>query len=141
MKLNSAIYISMSRSLLQLERNLEQLLREHGLTKTQFAVMEALYHKGTLSQFELHKIILTTAGNLPVVVRNLKKEKLILEKVDKKDRRRKHLSLSKKGIEVMEEILPKHMARIDEAYAVWDSNEKRQLYKLLRKFGKENHGS
>lgn len=141
MKLNSAIYILLSRNLLQLERNLDQLLRESDLTKTQFAVMEALYHKGTLSQRDLHTLILTTAGNLPVVIQNLKKEKLIIEKVDKKDKRRKHLSLSKKGIEVMEEILPKHMARIDEAYSVLDSNEKRELYRLLRKFGKEYDGS
>src|SRR4029077_12466185 len=46
-------------------------LEEEGLTLSQFAVLEALYHLGPLFLGDLARRILTSSGNLTLVIDNL----------------------------------------------------------------------
>ena len=48
-------------------------LADSGLTLTQFAVLEALYHLGPMSLTDIAQKVLTTGGNLTMVVGNLGK--------------------------------------------------------------------
>ena len=49
-------------------------LQDMGLTLTQFAVLEALYHVGPMSLSEVARKVLTTGGNLTMVAGNLEKQ-------------------------------------------------------------------
>jgi len=47
-------------------------INECGLTMNQFEVLEVLYHRGDLQIGAITKLIMSTPGNVTVVVRNLK---------------------------------------------------------------------
>lgn len=135
------LFISLSRTLLFLDRKTDKIFKEHGITKTQFAVLEVLYHKGDLSQCDIRKLILTTAGNLPVVINNLLKEDLITKTPHEEDRRRQVLSLTNKGRQLIQKVFPENKQCIQECFSVWTEEEKEILHGLMKKFRKEHYES
>lgn len=111
-----------------------QTIKESGLTPAQFGVLEALYSKGDLKINELIEKILTTSGNITVVIKNLEKEGLIQRKVDLKDKRSCIIALTDKGKERIESILPKHIENIRGIFAILSDEEKTVLKNILKKF-------
>ena len=89
--------IAMHRIVNELDRRTAAIARKYGLTLPQFAVLEALYHKGDLSVGELKESVLSTDGTIPVVTRHLKQQGLIVGTTDSKDRRRTIMTLTDKG--------------------------------------------
>ena len=58
-------------------RVVEPRLAASGLTLTQFGVLEAILHKGPLSQRELSQKVLTSAGNMTDLVDKLEARGLV----------------------------------------------------------------
>ena len=133
-KKSMAVYISMSRVINTLRRENNKLILKHNLTLGQFAVMEALYSKGKLSTGEVMEKILSTSGNIPVIVKNLEKEGFITRKQDESDKRRFILDLTDKGKDLMDEIVPENLKFMDELISLWDDDEKEELIILMNKF-------
>ena len=129
-----AVYISMSRVINTLRRENNKLILKHNLTLGQFAVMEALYSKGRLSTGEVMEKILTTSGNIPVIVKNLEKDGFITREQDKSDKRRFILDLTEKGKDLMDEIVPENLKFMDELISLWDDDEKEESIILMNKF-------
>ena len=128
------LFIGLSRTVLSLHRLCDELFYAYNITRTQFGVMEAIYHKGPLRQCDVRELILTTPGNLPVVVKNLVRDGLVKTVVDEKDRRSRWLHLTKKGKSLMDEVFPKNAALLEEALSVWSEEEKEELRALFRAF-------
>ncbi|MDU5201090.1 MarR family transcriptional regulator [Finegoldia magna] len=133
-KKSMAVYISMSRVINTLRRENNKLILKHDLTLGQFAVMEALYSKGRLSTGEVMEKILTTSGNIPVIVKNLEKDGFITREQDESDKRRFILDLTDKGKDLMDEIVPENLKFMDELISLWDDDEKEELIILMNKF-------
>lgn len=133
-KKSMAVYISMSRVINTLRRENNKLILKHNLTLGQFAVMEALYSKGRLSTGEVMEKILSTSGNIPVIVKNLEKDGFITRKQDKSDKRRFILDLTDKGKDLMDEIVPENLKFMDELISLWDDEDKKELIILMNKF-------
>ena len=133
-KKSMAVYISMSRVINTLRRENNKLILKHNLTLGQFAVMEALYSKGRLSTGEVMEKILTTSGNIPVIVKNLEKDGFITRKQDESDKRRFILDLTDKGKDLMDEIVPENLKFMDELISLWDDDDKKELIILMNKF-------
>lgn len=133
-KKSMAVYISMSRVINTLRRENNKLILKHDLTLGQFAVMEALYSKGRLSTGEVMEKILTTSGNIPVIVKNLEKDGFITRKQDESDKRRFILDLTDKGKNLMDEIVPENLKFMDELISLWDDEDKKELIILMNKF-------
>ncbi|MDU2545902.1 MAG: MarR family transcriptional regulator [Finegoldia magna] len=133
-KKSMAVYISMSRVINTLRRENNKLILKHDLTLGQFAVMEALYSKGRLSTGEVMEKILTTSGNIPVIVKNLEKDGFITRKQDEADKRRFILDLTEKGKDLMDEIVPENLKFMDELISLWDDDEREELIILMNKF-------
>ena len=133
-KKSMAVYISMSRVINTLRRENNKLILKHDLTLGQFAVMEALYFKGRLSTGEVMEKILTTSGNIPVIVKNLEKDGFITREQDESDKRRFILDLTDKGKDLMDEIVPENLKFMDELISLWDDDEKEELIILMNKF-------
>lgn len=133
-KKSMAVYISMSRVINTLRRENNKLILKHDLTLGQFAVMEALYSKGRLSTGEVMEKILTTSGNIPVIVKNLEKDGFITREQDEFDKRRFILDLTDKGKDLMDEIVPENLKFMDELISLWDDDEKEELIILMNKF-------
>lgn len=111
-----------------------QTIKESGLTPAQFGVLEALYNKGDLRINELIEKILTTSGNITVVIKNLEKEEFIQKNTDPKDKRSCIISLTDKGKQFIEAILPKHIENIGDIFSILSDEEKRVLKGILKKF-------
>ncbi len=133
-KKSMAVYISMSRVINTLRRENNKLILKHNLTLGQFAVMEALYSKGRLSTGEVMEKILSTSGNIPVIVKNLEKDGFITRNQDESDKRRFILDLTDKGKDLMDEIVPENLKFMDELISLWDDEDKKELIILMNKF-------
>ena len=133
-KKSMAVYISMSRVINTLRRENNKLILKHNLTLGQFAVMEALYSKGRLSTGEVMEKILSTSGNIPVIVKNLEKDGFITRKQDESDKRRFILDLTDKGKDLMDEIVPENLKFMDELISLWDDEDQEELIILMNKF-------
>src|SRR5690242_4835307 len=110
-------------------------LGEYGLTTSQFAVLEALYHVGPMCLTELAEKILRTAGNLTMVLDNLQKRGLAKRVVSSKDRRFVTAEITARGRELIRRVFPEHAARIAEAMDRLTPAEQEQLAALCRKLG------
>lgn len=133
-KKSMAVYISMSRVINTLRRENNKLILKHNLTLGQFAVMEALYSKGRLSTGEVMEKILSTSGNIPVIVKNLEKDGFITREQDESDKRRFILDLTDKGRDLMDVIVPENLKFMDELISLWDDDDKKELIILMNKF-------
>ena len=106
-----------------------------GLTDSQFAVLEVLYHAGPLCLTVIAHKILKTGGNLTLVVKNLEKRGLVQRKQSADDRRYFSLHLTAKGKRLITEIFPKQAARITEVFGALTPEEQIELARLTRKLG------
>lgn len=111
-----------------------ETIRKNGLTTAQFGVLEALYSRGDLRICEIIEKILTTSGNITVVIKNLEKDGLIKKYSDPEDKRASIISLTDKGRETIESILPEHIINIAKIFDVLTDEEKITLKKILKKF-------
>ena len=66
-------FIKLMRAADSLNSRLMPVIEHHGLTFSQFGVMEALYHLGPLCHTELAQKILRSGGNLTLVTKNLER--------------------------------------------------------------------
>jgi MarR family 2-MHQ and catechol resistance regulon transcriptional repressor len=107
------------------------------LTLTQFAVLEALYHLGPMSLTDIAGKVLTTGGNLTMVVGNLEKHGLANRQRSPEDRRVLIVVLTGKGKTLMRELFPRHAAAITQFLGVLSPEEQLQLGELCRKLGKQ----
>jgi MarR family transcriptional regulator, 2-MHQ and catechol-resistance regulon repressor len=106
-----------------------------GLTASQFAVLEVLYHVGPLCLTEIAHKILSTGGNLTLVVRNLEKHGLVQRKQSADDRRFFSLHLTTKGKNLIAEVFPKQAAEITRVIGALSAEEQAELARLSKKLG------
>ena len=111
-------------------------LAEADLTTSRFAVMEALYHLGTLSQVELAQKLLKSTGNMTLVLRNLEKQGLVCRERSQQDQRYIRVSLTERGRGLIARILPLHVRGIVAAMNVLSAEEQATLAQLCRKLGR-----
>src|SRR5271166_671760 len=100
-------------------------LGDTGVTLTQFAVLEALYHLGPMSLSDIAQKVLTTGGNLTMVVGNLEKQGLAKRQPCSEDRRMLIVVLTAKGKSLIRKVFPQHAAAIAEFLDVLRLRSKR----------------
>lgn len=110
-------------------------LENAGLTYGQFAVLEALFHVGPLCLGDLARRILTSSGNLTLVIDNLEKRGLVKRQQQGKDKRFVRASITPAGRKLIARIFPQHSQRIVEVMDRLTPAEQEQLGQLCRKLG------
>lgn len=108
-------------------------IKESGLTIGQFAVLEILYSKGDLTICDIINGILTTSGNVTVVIKNLKRDGYVTQIPNPNDKRSSFISITDKGVELLNKILPDHFKNIDDSFSNLSKEEKKELIRLLKK--------
>ena len=106
------------------------------LTYSQFAVLEALYHLGHMSQGEISMKVLKSGSNMTTVIDNLERDGLVRRERDAKDRRVIHVHLTEAGISKIEAVLPGHVSALVEEFKVLSASEQQILGELCKKLGK-----
>jgi len=131
--LNLKTLISLSRCSQSVHKREYRTIKKAGVTVSQFAVLELLYHKGDMRVCEITEKVLSTSGNMTVVIENLVKDDLVKRNIDPNDRRVNLISLTEKGRKIITENFLDHMANINEIFNVLSIEEKENLRILLKK--------
>lgn len=131
--LNLKVLIYLSRATQAAHRRGGALFKSGGLTLTQFGVLDALYHKGPLTINQIIESILSTGGNITVVVSNLEKQDLVTRTTNPEDKRSCFISITPKGVQKIEELFPKHLEDLEDHFKNLTQEDKEQLVFLLAK--------
>ncbi|MCL2428137.1 MAG: MarR family transcriptional regulator [Alphaproteobacteria bacterium] len=134
-------YVKLLRAGKAVLARLEPRLAAQGLTTTQLGVLEAILHKGPLTQRELGRKVLTSAGNMTDVIGKLERRGLITRCHPEADRRSLLVDLTPAGRALIERVFPAHARDIAEAMAGLSAGELDRLGQLLRKLGKAAAGA
>jgi MarR family transcriptional regulator, 2-MHQ and catechol-resistance regulon repressor len=101
-----------------------------------FAVLEALLHKGPLPVNEIGKKVLLTSGSITVAVDRLEKRCLVERRAHGTDRRARIVHLTKEGRKLITRAYRHHAADLERLMsASLTSNERATLIRLLKKIG------
>ena len=128
------ILIGLHRAANAIDRKTARIAAEYGLTLGQFAVLEALYHKGDLTVGQVQDAILSTSGTIPLIVGKLEAQGYLTRRQDAGDRRRWILSLTGEGRALIAEVYPLNEKMILEQMECWTGEEKEVLVSLLQRF-------
>ncbi|HLO33317.1 MAG TPA: MarR family transcriptional regulator [Anaerolineales bacterium] len=107
-----------------------------GLTPSQFAVLEALYHLGPMTQGEVSQKVLKSGSNITTVIDNLERDGLVRRQRDEQDRRVIHIHLTEVGSRKIETVLPGHVEALVREFSVLSAGEQKTLAELCKKLGR-----
>ena len=128
-------YVKLMRAAESVTARTHRHLYSTGLTISQFAVLEALYQLGSLSQREIGQKILRSSGNITMVIDNLEKNGLVRRERSETDRRFFIVHLTDTGYRLINKIFPPHAAVIAEDLGVLTAAEQDTLGRLCKKLG------
>lgn len=114
-------------------------LSAYNLTVSQFGVLEALYHLGTLSQRDLAQKLLKSTGNISIVLKNLEKRGLITRERNPADIRTMQVRISAAGRDLIAGFFDQHVAGIVDEMSILTAAEQGELARLCRKLGVREH--
>jgi len=106
------------------------------ITPSQFAVLESLYHLGSMTQGEVSTKVLKSGSNMTTVIDNLERDGLVRRERDAKDRRVIHIHLTEAGTSKLDAVLPGHIAALVDEFSILSVNEMETLGNICKKLGK-----
>ncbi|HLR63783.1 MAG TPA: MarR family transcriptional regulator [Lentibacillus sp.] len=107
----------------------------YDMKTTDFAVLEALYHKGDMTVKQISEAVLINAGSMTYVIDKLETKELIKRQRCKDDRRAVYIHITDKGKQLMDNIFPKHQKAIEELFQDLSTDEKKTVIDLLKRIG------
>jgi MarR family transcriptional regulator, 2-MHQ and catechol-resistance regulon repressor len=129
------LYVVLSRAVAAVDRHVQADITRYGLTETEFAILEALYHKGPLLLGDVQRKILLSSGGVTYTVDRLTEKGLVQRQDCATDRRARYAVLTPKGEALIARIFPGHAACIEQALSGLSAKEQEELTVLLRKLG------
>ena len=107
-----------------------------------FAVLEALLHKGPLPVNEIGKKVMLTSGSITVAVDRLETKGLVERRAHGNDRRARIVHLTKEGRKLIKRAYADHAVDLERlASASLSRAERKTLIRLLKKIGYEAAGA
>jgi MarR family 2-MHQ and catechol resistance regulon transcriptional repressor len=128
-------FIKLMRAADSLNSRLMPVIEQHGLTFSQFGVLEALYHLGPLCHTELARKILRSGGNLTLVAKNLERNGWVRRVPSPEDKRVRRLALTPKGKSLIERAFRDHVANLVQQMSALTAAEQDELGRLSKKLG------
>ena len=128
-------YVKLRRASESISARLHSSIKAMRLTESQFGILEALYHLGSMCQADLGKKILKSNGNITMVVDNLEKRELVNRVRGAADRRYVSVELTAAGQTLMREAFPGHVQAIVAQMSTLSAAEQDELARLCRKLG------
>src|ERR1700741_5364964 len=116
----------------------ENSIAELEMCGSDFAVLEALLHKGPLPINEIGKKVLLTSGSITVAVDRLESKGLVERRASGTDRRARIVHLTKDGRALITRVYADHASDMERlAAASLSRAERGTLIRLLKKIGYE----
>jgi DNA-binding MarR family transcriptional regulator len=119
------------------DRALEAKFEEFQISRASFDVLAALRRNGKpyrLTQRELMRSLFRTSGSMSLRIDALEKQGLVERKPDSDDRRSVFVTLTAKGVKLLEALIPEHLENESSLVAGLNRAERTQLIALLRKW-------
>lgn len=129
-------YIKLTRAAQSVLDRTNRHIADYGLTVSQFGVLEALLHLGTLSQSEVARKLLLSTANITTVMQNLERAGYITRERDRDDQRVVRATITDSGRSLIESIMPVHVAALVADMSVLTPAEQETLATLCRKLGR-----
>lgn len=120
----------------------EKSISELEMCSSDFAVLEAVLHKGPLPVNEIGKKVLLTSGSITVAVDRLEKKGFVERRAHGTDRRSRIVHLTKEGRRLITRAYADHAADMERlASDALTRTERKALIRLLKKIGYEAAGA
>jgi MarR family 2-MHQ and catechol resistance regulon transcriptional repressor len=111
-------------------------ISELEMCSSDFAVLEALLHKGPLPVNEIGKKVLLTSGSITVAVDRLETKKFVERRAHGTDRRTRVVHLTKSGRKLITRAYADHAADLERLVSTsLTRTERDTLMRLLKKIG------
>lgn len=130
------LFVVLSRAHRAIAEHTRRDQERHGLGMTEFAVLEALYHKGRLLVGEVGSRILLTSGSTTYVIDKLEQRGLVRRRPCDTDRRALYVELTPQGRALIARIFPDHARAVEAAMSGLTLSEQRTVTKLLKRLGR-----
>ena len=130
------LWVVLNRAARSVEDQLRRQVEAHGLSFTEFAVLEVLLAKGgTLPLGEIGGRVLRASGSMTYVVDKLEKRGLLARRACPTDRRVIYAELTDAGRAVIERAFAEHAVLLDDLSAGLTTGERDTAASLLRRLG------
>ena len=129
------LWVVMNRALHSIEERLRAQVEAHGLSMTEFAVLEVLLHKGPLPIGEIGDRVLRTSGSMTYVLDKLQQRGLIRRRACAEDRRILYAELTPEGRALIEVVFPEHAALITDLMSGLSPEERLTATELIKRVG------
>jgi homoprotocatechuate degradation regulator HpaR len=113
-------------------RHFRPSLRDHGLTEQQWRILRALTSSGAIEVTELARVAFLLGPSLSRILRDLEARHLIDRKVVKADQRRVVVSISARGLRLIEAVAPSSEAIYAAMTARYGARELAKLQEMLQ---------
>ena len=115
-----------------LEKKGQKIFTKHDLTVKNFAILVAVKN-GVSKSSDLSRVISGTPSAIAQKTKILEDKNFLKRKIDQKDRRIFHFSLTKKGQEVLDKITPDYEKAICQLWKFLDQGEVVRLLEIFEK--------
>jgi len=112
-----------------------QSIAATGLCSSDFAIMEALLHKGPLMIGQIGEKVLLTSGSMTAAVNRLERNGYVKRFKKIEDERCCDVALTRKGRKVIEAAYPRHEKNLEKLAEGLTPEERNEIVRLLRKIG------
>ncbi len=127
--------------IMKASKTLEELVKKdiaaHGMKISDFAILEALYHKGRQTIKQISEAVLINTGSITYIIDKLEKNDYLQRIYCKEDRRVVYIEITSKGNDLMNEIFPLHQKMIESLFTDITEENKRMLIDTVKIIGKK----
>jgi MarR family transcriptional regulator, 2-MHQ and catechol-resistance regulon repressor len=129
-------WVVLARAYLAIARHVDADVARHGLTSSEFGILEALHHKGPLLLGDLQRKLLVTSGGITYLVDRLVDKGLVTRESYPGDKRARVAMLTASGSALIRRIFPAHARRLARVLGALTPKEQKRITALLRTLGK-----
>ena len=129
------LWVVLSRAHASISAHAAAHAADHGLSLTEFAILEVLYHRGRMVLGEIQRRILVSSGGITFLVDRLAEKGLVVRQECPEDRRAKYVTLTREGTRMIREIFPSHAQALTAAMRGLTIAEQQEATGLLRELG------
>ncbi|WP_339230175.1 MarR family transcriptional regulator [Oceanobacillus sp. FSL K6-2867] len=131
-------YVVLMKAYKSIEERIKKDISSHGMRTSDFAILEALYHKGKQTIRQISEAVLINTGSITYVIDKLENKELLERSNCKDDRRVVYIQLTEQGRQLMENIFPKHQKVIEDLFDGISEEEKKTIIHVLKTVGKKS---
>ena len=134
------LWVVLSRAYNAVARRASEDVEHQGLSMTDFAVLEVLYHRGPLSLGDIGERVLLKSGSVTYAVDRLEEKRLLRRRTSAEDQRVTFAELTPAGRAIMDRVFPAHAEAIRQTLSGLSRAEKKEATDLLKRLGRRAAG-